>query len=152
MRSNVGIEEISKALEKAKCCLEDNGIETETVGPQDLIAFFDGEAPSGDTATLRDITEQRWLMIHEIVEISELRRRKLDISVLTLRSHPHDVSECHLIATKTEFTLARQDGDHEWLRQRVPLIRSWRNDDGMTNRMWTEYLALENEFKEYLQR
>ncbi len=150
IRRNVDINELSLAMEKAKDYLKSNDIDTETVTPEDMIAFFNGEAPSGDTTTLRDLVRQRWLMIHEIIEVSELKRRQLSVSVMTLRDCSREAHECHLIATRTEFRLARQENDSEWLRMRVALIRSWQDDDGMTDEMWVMYLDLEREFKEYL--
>jgi len=150
IRREANIDELSRAVEKARDYLTRKGIDIETVTPQDMIAYFDGEAPSGDTTTLKDIVHQRWLMIHEVIEVSEMKRRHLRISVLTLHDHPCEAHECHLAATRTEFRLAQQENDSEWLRMRVPLIRSWQNDEGMTDEIWAMYLELEREFKEYL--
>jgi hypothetical protein len=149
-RRKVNIDKLSRAIEMARRYLKCRGIDIEAVTSREMITYFDGEAPSGDTTTLRDAVNQRWLMIHEIIEVSELRRRHLNISASILRNHAREVHECHLVASRIEFGLARQENDSEWLRTRVPLIRSWRNDDGMTDEIWTKYLELEREFREYL--
>jgi hypothetical protein len=150
VRKRVNAIELSRAIERTREYLAGNDVYTETVTPNDIIAYFDGEAPSGDTTALEDVVRQRWLMIHETVEVSELKRRQLQVSASTLRDHPYEVHQCHLIATRTEFRLARQENDSKWLRMRVPLIRTWLNDEGLTDEMRAIYLGLEREFEEYL--
>ena len=65
---------------------------------EELIAYFDGPAPSGDTTTLNDILNNRWLLTHEIIELSELKNMGFNISIKFLHSQTLEVDLAHIIA------------------------------------------------------
>ena len=99
-----------------------------TVEPVDLIRYFDGEAPSGDITTLDDVLESDWLLIHELVELSELKKAGLEISIDLLTSNVTEVEHAHMLATEIELEAAAQANDKEYIRKRLESVRYWLED------------------------
>jgi hypothetical protein len=44
-----------------------------------------GETPTGDLITLTDVLNNEFLMVHEVVEISELKKRSIPINKTIMR-------------------------------------------------------------------
>lgn len=95
----------------------------------DLQRYFDGEAPSGDVTTLADVVRSYWLLVHEVVECSELKRRGYEPSVTLLHDEPSLVEEVHLVAFEWELWLAMEQGDLGWVEKRLPLVNVWLDCD-----------------------
>ncbi|MDH5402024.1 MAG: hypothetical protein OEZ01_12695 [Candidatus Heimdallarchaeota archaeon] len=99
------------------------------VGASELKAYFDEEAPSGDTTTLSDILENKWLLIHELIELSELKNSGFTITASLLRTHSLEVEYAHITATEYELKFAFEGNDIEWINSRLENVKYWSNDD-----------------------
>lgn len=95
----------------------------------ELLAYFDGPAPSGDETTLEDVLNNRWLLVHELVEISELKKMGLRISAQLLWDHEEEVDLAHMTATEYELQLAHQAGDNNWVSRRLQGVYGWMQDE-----------------------
>ncbi|NIW11222.1 MAG: hypothetical protein GWN33_12220, partial [Gammaproteobacteria bacterium] len=64
--------------------IQDLGYEAEDVSAKEFYDWMTGEIFSEDITTLRDVLGNEYLMIHELVEISELKKmgRKIDKRVI----------------------------------------------------------------------
>lgn len=98
---------------------------------EELIAYFEGDAPSGDTTTLEQVLQSKWLLVHELVEISELKKQGYTIIFDLLVSKPTVVFQAHLIATDWEFQLARKEADNEWIKKRLNDVKNWSEDPNL---------------------
>ena len=102
------------------------------IGVDDLASYFDTESPYGDTTTLEDVTSSKWLLVHELYEIHELKKMGFEISGKLLYSNPEEVNTAHVAATKVELEMAFADGDTEWVKLRLRDVRNWVEDPDMT--------------------
>ncbi len=66
--------EIQKKINLFRTLLLKNSYLIEEIYTQELIDYFEGEAPSGDTITLDNVLQSKWLLIHEIIELNELKK------------------------------------------------------------------------------
>ncbi|MGC9104706.1 MAG: hypothetical protein ACP5JF_07975 [Candidatus Methanodesulfokora sp.] len=68
-------------------------------------------------------------MIHEVVEINELRKRGLRINRNTLISSPRSlIYEAHLRALEMELSYASDKGDKNWVVRRLKDLESYLNE------------------------
>jgi hypothetical protein len=119
--------------------------------PQPLTSkeFFDyltGETLTGDTTQIEDILTSDYLMIHEIVEISELKLRGIPIHRRTFLEHPLAVYEVHLTATDYELKYALRQKDYDWLRLRLQQAECWFDDPHLPQQLVPKYRALLDRF------
>jgi len=92
---------------------------------KELAAYFEGEAPSGDSITLEMVLQSKWLLLHELVELSELKKQGFTITAELLFSHPEEVFRAHLIATAWELKIADKEGDDLWIQKRLQDVQHW---------------------------
>ncbi len=89
-----------------------------------------GETPTGDTITILDVLDNEYLMIHEVVEINELKKKGVPINKQTvLMIHPN--YETHYTATEYELDYALDKEDFDWLKVRINHAKSWLKDPDM---------------------
>lgn len=125
------IESIQYKIEAFSEYLKEQYYPIEEIHAYELIAYFDGDAPSGDSITLEMVFQSKWLLIHELVEISELKKQGLLISSELLVTKPLLVFDAHLIATEWEFSLALQESSNDWIKKRLKDVRGWLEDPSL---------------------
>ncbi|KYH37810.1 MAG: GNAT family acetyltransferase [Candidatus Bathyarchaeota archaeon B23] len=126
---------IVEALELVIPLLEEMVYDPIAVNPREFLEYLLGPTTTGDRTTLREILESRYLLIHELVEIDELKRRGIAIGRETVVSHPAEVYEAHLRAAEVEFSLAEMEGDRGWLGRRLRDAESWLQDPSLPPRL-----------------
>ncbi|MBN1329731.1 MAG: hypothetical protein JXA54_09685 [Candidatus Heimdallarchaeota archaeon] len=114
---------------------------------QELQAYFEGEAPSGDSITLDMVLQSKWLIIHELIEITELKKQGFTISSELLLKCPEEVFNAHLIATEWELDLATKEGDHKWVQQRLKDIQNWLEDPSLKIEFFARCMKLLKKYK-----
>ena len=91
-----------------------------------------GETPTGDTITIADILGNEYLMIHEVVEISELKKMGIPINKQTvIMTFPDPSYGTHYTAIACELDYALSRGDYDWLRFRMKHAESWIEDEDL---------------------
>jgi hypothetical protein len=93
------------------------------VGELSAKEFFDymsGETFSGDTITLEDVLRNEYLLIHEVVEVNELKRmgRTIDVRVI-LDSPKPIIYAAHFRALERELEYALRRKDYAWVESRI---------------------------------
>lgn len=126
------LENIQEKIDVFHSLLLEYGYPIEEIYAQELIDYFEGEAPSGDTTTLDDILQSKWLLIHEIIELNELKKMGFKISADLLFSESAKVYQAHLTATEWELTLAFEAKDFSWIATRLIHIKSWLEDSSIS--------------------
>jgi len=124
--------EIQEKINVANEVLQKNNYELDEIIAQELIDYFEGDAPSGDMTTLEDILNSEWLLIHELVEINELKKKGFEISAELLYTHADEVFKAHLIATEWELSLAREAEDLVWIKRRIDDVKIWLEDPSLS--------------------
>lgn len=110
-RINVKIKEATRILKQL-------GYESENISAREFYDYMTGETPTGDTVTLYDVLRNEFFMIHEVVEISELKRMGISINKQTIMRYYPKVYEAHITAMDYELTHALNKKDYEWFKRR----------------------------------
>lgn len=121
--------EIDSAISKVSELLREKEVPYVEVSPKEVIKYFSGEAPSGDVRKLSDLVDEKWLLIHELLELSELKRKGCTISRDLLDSKSDEVYRAHVFAFAWELRLAKRAGDNKWVERRIQLVKNWINDE-----------------------
>ncbi|MBS7654838.1 hypothetical protein KEJ43_07205 [Candidatus Bathyarchaeota archaeon] len=95
------------------------GYGVEHVSAGEFYEYISGETPTGDIVTLDNILSNEYFMLHEIVEISELKKMGIVIDKQTVMKHYPKVYEAHLTAMDYELTYAYNNRDYEWIKERL---------------------------------
>ncbi|MHA1127228.1 MAG: hypothetical protein ACTSO7_17890 [Candidatus Heimdallarchaeota archaeon] len=128
-------EELQEKIDSVKRILQENNYAIGDIFASELIAYFEGEAPSGDVISLQDILNSSWLLIHELVEINELKKKGLEISSKLLFTHSEVVFETHLIATEWELKLAAKGDDLDHVKNRIKDVKTWLEDPTLSSQL-----------------
>jgi hypothetical protein len=112
--------EIDAKIRKAKEALKQFGQDLVDVSAKEFFDYMTGEIFSDDPTTLRDVLGNDYIMIHELVEISELKRmgRKIDEHVI-METPKIPFYTAHLTAIETELKYALYKGDTYWAKIRL---------------------------------
>ena len=124
-----------KKIDLIYSILREANYNAEIITLEELEKYFEGEAPSGDTITLEMIFKSKWLLIHEIVECSELKKLGYKIEFNLLHTKPQEVFLAHLEATDWELKLASKAGDMKWVKKRLFDVKSWLDDPNMVSKL-----------------
>jgi hypothetical protein len=138
--------EVRESVARAKRLLRSNGIRCMTT-TSDLKAWFETDTPFEDTR-LEDIIGNPLIVIHELVEIEEVKKRGLKISKNTIVDNLGEVDEAHLEATKVELMVAGAIGDRAHIESRIPDIERWIVDDTVSTLQKKRYRRLLRDAKE----
>jgi len=104
--------EINARIRKAAEALKQFGYETVDVSAKEFYDYMTGEIFSDDPTTIRDVLGNDYIMIHELVEISELKKigRKIDRHVI-VETPRIPFYTTHFNAMETELKYALYKGD-----------------------------------------
>ncbi len=112
--------EITEELGKARRAIGQLGYVVVDVSAQEFYDYMTGEIFSEDKTTLRDVLDSEFLMIHELVEISELKKMGRTISKRVLVESPKPtIYEAHFTAMEFELNYALLKKDYQWIRTRL---------------------------------
>lgn len=114
------LKEISAKIKTAKRALEQINYVAEDVSPQEFYEYMTGEIFSEDTTTLQDVLGNGFLMMHELSEMSELKKmgRRIDKRVI-VDSPKTVIYKAHLRAMELELEYALFKKDYFWVKVRL---------------------------------
>jgi hypothetical protein len=114
------LSEIESKIEATKTALAPIGYVVESVSAQEFYDYMTGEISSEDTTTLDDVLGSEYLMVHELVEINELKKMGRTINKRVIMDSPKTVIyEAHLKAMETELEYALHKKDYFWIKIRL---------------------------------
>jgi hypothetical protein len=101
------LSEIDAKVVKAKEALKQFGYDRIDASAREFYDWMTGEIFSDDPTTLRDVLGNEYLMVHELVEMSELKKmgRTIDKRVI-VNSPKTAIYNAHLTAMDTELKYA----------------------------------------------
>ncbi len=122
--------EIDAKIRKAEKALKQFGYDLVDVLAKEFYDYMTGEIFSDDTTTLRDVLGNEYVMIHELVEISELKKigREIDKHVV-VETPKIPFYTAHLTAMETELKYALYKGDTFWAKIRLRQHKESVSDD-----------------------
>lgn len=143
---NIDITKIQLLIDKIELQLKQFQIPHVKVSAADLLEYFSYDAPTGDTTTIKDVLEKKWLLMHELIEISELKKKNLPLTIELFYDYFDELLDAHMTATEYEFYLAKQFNDLDWIKKRLPLLLMWIEDPELPNRIQRRCLKLREEY------
>lgn len=112
------LNKINERIKEAVKIIEQLGYEIEPISSKEFFNYMTGETPTGDVITLNDVLNNEFLMVHEVVEISELKKMNVPIDKHTVMNFYPKVYEAHFVAIDYELTHALTKREHEWFKRR----------------------------------
>ena len=119
--------------------------------PRELYDYLNGENFRESRITFRDRLGNEYLLLHSIVEISELKDAGLEINTKTLVTAPKNiVYGAHLKAMDYELGYSLILEDFYWLKHRLAYLgRDIKTDEFMPEEVKERALETYNSFLEY---
>jgi hypothetical protein len=112
--------EIYAKIRKAEKALKQLDYVAEKVSAKEFHDYITGEIFSEDKTTLHDVLDSEFLMIHELVEISELKKMGKTIKKQTIIESPKTtIYEAHFTAMEYELNYALLKKNYAWVETRV---------------------------------
>lgn len=124
------LDEIQEKIETTMKIIQDLGYKAEEVSAKEFYDWMTGEIFSEDITTLRDVLGNEYLMIYELVEISELKKmgRKIDKRVI-VDSSKEVIYKAHFFAQEFEMNYALKKKDYYWVKLRLRHHKGVLHDD-----------------------
>ena len=114
------LSEIKSKIETARKKLNSIGYTVENVSAREFYNYMTGEIFSEDTTTIDDVLENEFLMIHELVEISELKKMGKTINKrVIVDSSKITIYTAHFTAIEKELEYALHKRDYAWVKNRL---------------------------------
>ncbi len=131
---------IQSEVSNCKRLLEDHGIECSATA-DDLVAWFSADTAYPDIS-LDEVLDIPLLVVHELVEISEVKRMGLSLTKDVILKNPEAVDRAHCLATLAELRMAVELGNLEHVQRRIRSIEDWVNDPLSTDECRAEYARI----------
>ena len=114
------LSEIENKIEATRKALKSISYVVKEVSAQEFYDFMTGGIFSDDKTTLDDVLGNEYLMVHELVEINELKKMGRTIDKRVLIDSPKTVIyDAHLTAMQTELNYALYKRDYFWVKIRL---------------------------------
>ena len=111
---------IENKIRNAKKALKQLHYSPDQISAKEFHDYMTGDTFSEDTTTLRDVLGNEFLMIHELVELSELKKVGREISKHTVMESPKAVIyTAHFTAMEQELRYALLKKDFFWIKVRL---------------------------------
>ena len=120
---NSSLKTITKnGLDEAYSILMENGHSYCECSIYEFFNYLTGDTFTGDTATIFDILEKIYYIIHEVVEICFLKKSEINIDKKTVVTSPRElIYRAHFKAIDVEFDVALKRGDYQWVCERLKI-------------------------------
>lgn len=148
-------EEIQEMLEfrltQTHELLEEFEYELKKCDVEQFYAFLSGDKISNEKVTLRDIIGNEYLMVHVVVEISELLRMGFKIDSKTVSGNDKEkLYEAHLRAADYEMGYAMLIEDYYWMKHRMDyLVDMIEGDKNLPEELKPVAMEIYENFKPY---
>jgi hypothetical protein len=136
---------------EAEAALDETGQQSTECNASEFYDYLTGETFTGDKTTLSDILGSVYYVVHEVVEIGELKRAGLRIGKRTVVTAPRElIYAAHFRALEVELEEALRRGDVGWVRSRVTNhFRNLTGDEFMPESMRGEAESLYERFRAF---
>jgi hypothetical protein len=117
---------------------------------EEFYRFLKGDIFTPESVTLRDILGNEYLMVHKIVEASELKNRGIELDEKTMKQAPREiVYNCHLMAVEFELDYALLLEDYYWIKHRLPLHEKVLLDPDLPQELKSRAEDIQSHFRKY---
>ena len=132
--------------------LEEFDFELQKCDAEQFYGFLSGDKISNERVTIRDIIGNEYLMVHVVVEISELLRLGLKIGAKTISGTDIEkLYEAHLRAADYEMGYAVLIEDYYWMKHRLDyLVNMMESDEHLPEALKPVAQKIYENFKPYM--
>jgi hypothetical protein len=125
--------------------------ELNTCTPRELYDYLTGENFKETRVTFRDRIGNEYLLLHSIIEISELKEAGVEIGPKTIMETSKEVLYgAHLKATDYELGYSLVLEDFYWLKHRLAyLVRDIKNDEYLPESLKERAMEIYDSFTDY---
>jgi hypothetical protein len=125
--------------------------ELNTCTPRELYDYLTGENFRESKITFRDRLGNEYLLLHSIIEISELKDAGVEINTKTIVTAPKEVIYgAHLKAMDYELGYSMILEDFYWLKHRLAyLVRDIKNDKDFPESLKEQAMEIYESFSDY---
>lgn len=141
---------INNRISAAVKILKNLKYEPVPISPEEFHDYLTGETLTGDKITIDEILGKDYFMVHELVEICELKRNKILITKRTMLDFPFAVYSAHIQATEMEFNYALVQTDYDWLRKRLQHASGWFEDPFLPDELRPRYEQLVKKYQQLI--
>lgn len=142
--------EVDRAVREARQLMRDHGYDCTTTA-DDLRRWFEADTPFDENFGLDEVLRFPLLVIHELVEIQNVKRMGLSLTKDVIIANLEMVDNAHLIATEVELKMAIATRDVNHIRDRLENIRMWSEDNTVTPENKEKYRRMHSETVAILQ-
>jgi len=96
--------------------------------PDEFITYLTATSYETDSFTTRDILDNKYLLIHELIEITILKSKGYSIDKEVFKEAFPDSYEAHLDAIDLELYIASKNEDFDWIKRRINDLRTYLDD------------------------
>ncbi|MDD5502778.1 MAG: hypothetical protein PHH26_04855 [Candidatus Thermoplasmatota archaeon] len=129
--------DISRPLKEAKTALMSQGYIC-NVSVEDFEGWFKADMEQPDMG-MDAVLKNPLLVVHEIVEINEVKKMGVTIAKDTIIGNPEKVDEAHIIAAEMELDFAMARRDYAHIKQRIGDFKAWCEDKRIAERLKDRY-------------
>ena len=122
---------VRRAVEKARRLLRSYGLDCQTTA-EELERWFQAETPYDNDMKLEDILEIPLIVVHELVEIDNVKRMGLALTEDVIVENLQKVDDAHLKAAEVELELTFSLMETAHIRDRLKDIKAWSEDPSVT--------------------
>ena len=130
---------VPASLKTARRLLQTYGYD-HRASSRELIGWLTSDTPYPNPPN-DALVRNPYLVLHEVVEIAEVRRMGLRITKDVIVKNMERVNDAHLTASMAEFDVAARDGALDHLRSRHEDLKSWCKDPLLTSVQRKRYEA-----------
>lgn len=112
----------------------------------DLTAWLRTDTPYPNPSPA-EFLDAPFLVVHEVVEIAEVRRMGLRITRDVIVRNMERINDAHLRATEVELDVAIREADAAHVRSRLQDLESWCEDPLLTGPQRAAYEALRDRIR-----
>lgn len=125
--------------------------ELNTCTPRELYDYLTGENFKESKITFRDRIGNEYLLLHTIIELSELKEAGVEINAKTIKNTQKDVLyEAHLKAMEYELGYSMILEDFYWLKHRLAQLgQDIKTDEYLPESLKERALEIYDSFLEY---
>jgi len=140
---------IDNRLRECAKLLKGLGYKSESVSSKEFYEYLTWKAYLDDAVAIpnADLSND-YFVVHELVEISELKKMDIPIDKDTVVKHfICAVFEAHYVATEYELNYAVSKRDFDWVKRRLKDVRYWLEDDHIPKHMINRFEEIITRFE-----
>ena len=136
--SSIPLERYAVALRDARQILRRHSYDHD-ISAEDLLTYAEADTFYPSAISRDENLKDRLIVVHEVVEIAELKRMGLEITGDVIVRNLEEIYEAHLRATEVEMAIALEIGDLGHVRGRLEALQDWIGDPLIPSRLRAEY-------------